>query len=57
MAHSISGFVGMITAFSIIHLTIERIGTWPALTIGLLICIAWNLFLIFMQHGRGWLRR
>lgn len=57
MAHSISGFVGMITAFSVIHLTIEWIGTWPALTIGLAICIAWNLLLIFARHGLGWLRR
>jgi hypothetical protein len=57
MAHSISGFVGMITAFSVIHLTIEQIGTWPALTIGLGICIAWNLLLIFARHGFGWLRR
>ena len=57
MAHSISGFIGMITAFSVIHLTIERIGTAPALLIGLGICIAWNLTLIFARHGVGWLRR
>jgi hypothetical protein len=57
MAHSIGGLVGMIAAFSVIHLTIERIGTWPALLIGLSICVAWNLLLIFVRHGFGWLRR
>ena len=33
------------------------IGTGPALLMGLGICIAWNLLLIFAQHGIGWLRR
>jgi hypothetical protein len=57
MAHSISGLIGMVIAFIVAELTIRRIGTAPALLIGLGICIAWNLMLIVARHGLGWLRR
>jgi hypothetical protein len=57
IAHSIAGMVGMCLAFTFVHLTIRDIGTGPALLMGLGICIAWNLLLIFAQHGIGWLRR
>jgi hypothetical protein len=57
MAHSIGGLVGMMIAFTVAHLSIGRIGTAPALSIGLGICVAWNLMLIFARHGLGWLRR
>jgi hypothetical protein len=57
IAHSITGMVGMCLAFTFVHLTIRLIGTGPALLTGLGISIAWNLLLIFAQHGLGWLRR
>lgn len=57
IAHSIAGMAGMCLAFTFVHLTIRHIGTIPALLMGLCISIAWNLLLIFAQHGLGWLRR
>lgn len=57
LAHSIGGMIGMTIGFVVVHLTIVRIGTVPALLIGLSISVAWNLMLIFARHGVAWIKR
>lgn len=47
LAHTLGGLVGMVLAFTLVHLTIEDWGAAIALPAGLAVCITWNLCLIF----------
>ena len=52
MAHSLSGLVGMVLAFGLVNMTVERIGVWPALGAGLALTVGWNTMLIFASRFR-----
>jgi hypothetical protein len=54
LAHTLSGLIGMVIAFAVAHVSIDQIGVWPALGVGLAITITWNLLLI---AGRSVLTR
>lgn len=45
LAHAQIAFIGLAFGFLAVHYLAEPIGVWPALVIGLLICIAWSVFL------------
>jgi hypothetical protein len=49
LAHSLTGLIGMVIAFSVAHVSIDRIGVWPALGAGLAVAVAWNLLLIALR--------
>ncbi len=53
LAHTLGGLVGMVIAFAAVNLTIDHIGLWPALGLGLSITIAWNLMLIGRRAFRA----
>ncbi|MDX2155426.1 MAG: hypothetical protein SFW09_02865 [Hyphomicrobiaceae bacterium] len=55
LANTLIGMVGMVLAFALIHLTIESIGIWAALALGLATTILWNLMLIAAR--RAWRAR
>ena len=58
MANTLGGIVGMVLAFSTIHLTVQWIGVWPSLAIGLAITVSWNVMLIMLRLLRQkWLAR
>jgi hypothetical protein len=46
LAHTLGGLVGMVVAFAIVNIAIDRIGLWPALGLGLATTVAWNVMLI-----------
>jgi hypothetical protein len=50
MAHSIAGLVGFQIALGALHLTAIPLGVPAALTIGLAICIGWNLLLFSLRR-------
>ena len=49
LAHTLGGLVGMVIAFVAVSLTVDPIGLWPALGLGLAITVAWNLMLIGLR--------
>ena len=51
-AHTLSGLVGMVIAFAVVHLAIEPIGLPLALLTGLVVTVAWNLLLIALKTWR-----
>jgi hypothetical protein len=53
LAHTLSGMVGMVLAFSLVHLTISLIGVWLSLALGLATTVVWNLMLIALRHYRS----
>ncbi len=53
MAHTLGGIVGMVLAFSLVHLTVLSIGVWPALGAGLALSIGWNTMLIVVKRLRS----
>ena len=53
MAHTLGGLVGMVLAFSLVHLTIAQIGVWPALGAGLAVTVGWNTAIIVVQRLRS----
>jgi len=42
LAHAQIPFIGLTLGFLAVHFLAEPLGSWPALTIGLLVCIAWS---------------
>jgi hypothetical protein len=50
MAHSIAGLIGFEIALGTLHLTAVPLGVPAALTLGLAICIAWNLLLFRVRR-------
>jgi hypothetical protein len=46
LAHTLAGLVGMVLAFSLVHLTIRQIGTAAALGSGLVVTVVWNVMLV-----------
>lgn len=53
LAHTLGGLVGMVLAFVVVSLTIEDLGAWPSLSLGLGVTLAWNLMLIAVNVGLG----
>lgn len=49
-AHTLGGLVGMVLAFVLINLTIERVGPAVALSGGLAVTLIWNLLLIAVRR-------
>jgi hypothetical protein len=45
------GLMGFGVALGVVHLTATALGRWPALSLGLAVCVFWNLALV------GWSRR
>jgi hypothetical protein len=55
LAHTLSGIIGMVLSFATANLTLHQLGAFPALGLGLVVAIAWNLMLIVarrMRYGR-----
>jgi hypothetical protein len=50
MAHSIAGLIGFQIALGALHLTAIPLGVPAALTIGLAICVGWNLLLFSLRR-------
>jgi hypothetical protein len=52
-AHTLSGLVGMVIAFAVVHLAIVPVGLPMALLSGLAVTVAWNLLLIALKSAWG----
>jgi hypothetical protein len=50
MAHSIAGLIGFEIALGTLHLTAVPLGVPAALTLGLAICVGWNLLLFSVRR-------
>jgi hypothetical protein len=50
MAHSIAGLIGFEIALGALHLTAVPLGVPAALTLGLAICVGWNLLLFTVRR-------
>lgn len=48
IANSALGLLGFGLGLSAVHLTAVPLGSWPALGLGLLVCILWNLALMWL---------
>lgn len=53
LAHTLAGLVGMVLAFALVHLTIDRLGVPWALTLGLVVTLAWNISLVGISRMRA----
>ncbi len=53
LAHTLAGLVGMVIAFALVHVTIDPLGVPMALTLGLVVTLAWNLMLIGISRLQG----
>jgi hypothetical protein len=51
IASGVLGLMGFAFALCFVHLSAVALGKWPALALGLLICVLWNLALV------GWTRQ
>jgi hypothetical protein len=52
LAHTQFPLFGLAVAFIAVHYLVAPIGVWPALVVGLIICIAWSGGLLLMQMRR-----
>lgn len=52
IANSLLGLLGFGFALALVHIAAVPLGSWPALGLGLLFSILWNLALIAMVRGR-----
>ncbi len=50
MAHTLGGLVGMVLAFTLVHLTLQTWGVWLSLVAGLVVTVVWNLCLIAVKR-------
>lgn len=50
LAHTLGGLIGMVLAFSLVHLTIARAGVWPVLASALSLTVGWNIMLIVLRR-------
>lgn len=50
LAHTLGGLVGMVLGFTLVNLTIHRLGAAVALAGGLAVAIGWNLLLILIRR-------
>lgn len=50
IANSVIALLGFGLAISVVHLLAVPLGSWPALSVGLLICVAWNLGLMALSR-------
>jgi hypothetical protein len=53
IANSALGLLGFGLAIGSVHLSAVALGSWPALALGLAICIVWNLGLMGIKRGAG----
>lgn len=52
LANGLVGMMGYAPAFALVHLTAERLGSFPALLLGLGVCLGWNAVAILIL--RAW---
>lgn len=52
IANGLLGLLGFGFAVALVHVTAVPLGTWPALGLGLLVCIVWNLGLMGLARRR-----
>jgi hypothetical protein len=52
IANSLLGLLGFGLAIALVHVTAVPLGSWPALGLGLLVCIVWNLGLMALARRR-----
>lgn len=50
IAHSLLGLLGFGLAIALVHLAAVPLGSWPALWLGLLLCVVWNLGLMALAR-------
>ncbi|KRE13505.1 hypothetical protein ASE63_18740 [Bosea sp. Root381] len=50
IANSVIALLGFGLAISVVHLAAVPLGSWPALGVGLLICVVWNLGLMALSR-------
>lgn len=51
IANSALGLLGFGLGLAVVHITAPLVGSWPALGLGLLVCMLWNLALIGYARG------
>lgn len=49
LAHTQVPLVGLALGFLVLHFLAEPLGSWPALAIGLSVCVAWNGLLLLIR--------
>ena len=52
LAHTLSGLVGMVLAFALVHVLVRDTSVLPALGAGLAVTLAWNLMLVAANRLR-----
>lgn len=52
IANGLLGLLGFGFAVALVHVGAVPLGSWPALGLGLLVCILWNLALMTLARGR-----
>lgn len=53
LGHTLSGMYGMVLAFAAMNMTLYSLGVFPALALGLVVAISWNLILITVRQARS----
>jgi hypothetical protein len=53
IASGVLGLMGFGVALAATHLAAQPLGRWPALGLGLAICIIWNLALVALSRRRA----
>lgn len=49
LAHTLGGLVGMVLAFALVCQTIEVVGAWASLAMGLAVTVGWNVMLVAVR--------
>lgn len=52
IGNGLLGLLGFGFALALVHVTAVPLGSWPALGLGLLVCVAWNLGLMALARRR-----
>jgi uncharacterized membrane protein (GlpM family) len=53
LAHTQLPLIGMVFGFLAVHYLVAPIGVWPALAVGLLVCLAWSGLLLVIRLRRA----
>lgn len=57
LAHTVGGLIGMLMAVTLVAATVVPWGPALSLSAALALCVAWNLMLIALKHGRSLFNR
>ena len=49
MAHVQLPLIGLALGFLVVHYLVAPIGVWPALAVGLVVCLAWSCLLLMLR--------